>query len=92
MRLFPHLTLDENYRLVCYLTSGYQGPSEGVSTPPRHSLILQKSHGFCLRVREQNLWDFDAMLLISNVHSYDVQLKQLRIRVVVANFCNNVNI
>lgn len=25
MRLFPHLTLDENYRLVCYLTSGYHG-------------------------------------------------------------------
>lgn len=25
MRLFPHLTLDENYRLMCYLTSGFHG-------------------------------------------------------------------
>lgn len=25
MRLFPHLTLDDNYRLMCYLTSGFHG-------------------------------------------------------------------
>lgn len=25
MRLFPHLTLDENYRLMCYLTSDFHG-------------------------------------------------------------------
>lgn len=41
MGLFPHLILDENYRLICYLTSGYHGTSgtvralhNGVSSDP----------------------------------------------------------
>ena len=57
-----------------------------------YAINQQKIPQILPQKREENLRDFFVMLSVPNVHAYNIQFKQLRIRIVVTNFCDNVDI